>query len=172
MRDSLRRAQQRYHLRLKTARGGSRLSNRDWLGLFGEWAVHLTLRAIYPSKAYWDHFTAYDENGVFDASLWKDWTGKNPDAKVLFYIPEKDLLIEVKNNSGTYPLTPEMVRSDIIPRFLSVDSEHKHTWLLIVAHDCFTKGANEELRKYDIARFEIGTTVTEHLETDIPSLTA
>src|SRR5437867_8799071 len=94
----VREHRKRYRAILYGSENGSpsALSVRDWQGLWGEWAVELALHEL--GIDYESHFTV-DQWGDFDAGAWKDFTGQNPDAKIL---QVRNKLLEVKNNSDGY----------------------------------------------------------------------
>ena len=77
----------------------------------------------------------HQTNPVEDFKVWLEQKGDGCDAKI--YSVHK-LLVEVKNYSGKYWITPSMFRKSMVERFHKLDPEHKYKWILIISQVKFT----------------------------------
>jgi len=71
-------------------------------------------------------------------------------------------LIEVKNWSGKYPVTPELARREILTRFDQSDPQHRKPWVLAISKLWPGRETRQLLASHGITIVEWGCQVTSH----------
>jgi len=96
-------------------------------------------------------------NPLHDIEQWTRQQGLGVD----IVLPDEEILIEVKNNDGTYFLTPAMIEHDTLSRFRLTDPKHMKKWMVVFAHNTLSPGARRLLAEHNVIVAVAGRTATK-----------
>lgn len=75
-------------------------------------------------------------------------------------LPDEDIIVEIKNNSGSYFMTPYMIEEHTLERFEKTDPDHSKSWLVVYAHDKMSLRAEMLLEQNRVTVVSSGLSAT------------
>jgi len=100
----------------------------------------------------------HESNPLLNPKKWNKSRGKGVDHRI--NLKKRKILIEDKNLSGKYSITPTIFDREIISRYTAEDPNHKCEWVLSISIPKFSMRVRRLIRMHKIHVITVGFQVT------------